>query len=236
MQQFILVAWKSLLIFAMLIFLTRVIGRKLLSQMSFFDYVIGITIGTIAGSYVVQAVEGMWVLLSPLILTLCTIAFGYMNMKSIHIRKITEGEPVVVVQNGKILDKNLSRLRYHIDDLEMQLRDKGVFNFGDVEFAVLEPHGQLSVLKKTQNQPLTPKDLKLQTQYQGLATEIIKDGVVFDKNLKQNNLSFDWLYQELKKRNIDSVSNIVYAAVNTDGSLFIDLKDDKLKYVQKVED
>lgn len=236
MEQFISVLWKSLLIFAMLMILTRIIGRKLLSQVSFFDYIIGITIGTISGAYITQTIEGTWVLLSPVILTIVTIAFGYINMKSNHARKITEGEPVVVMQNGKILDKNLVKLRYHIDDLEMQLREKGIFNFADVEFAVLEPHGQLSVLKKTQKQPLTPKDLNLQTQYQGLATEIIKNGKVFEENLKQNNLSFDWLYQELKKINIDKVTDIVYAALNTDGTLYIDMKKDDMGYIQKVED
>lgn len=118
MEHLITMLWKSILIFIMLITLTRLIGRKLLSQMSFFDYVIGITIGTISGAYVVQAIEGMWVLLSPVILTLSTILFGFINMKSVHIRKLTEGEPVVLIQNGRILDKNLAKLRYHLDDLD----------------------------------------------------------------------------------------------------------------------
>ena len=236
MEHFIAVLWKSILIFVMLITLTRFIGRKLLSQMSFFDYVIGITIGTISGAYVVQMIEGMWVLLSPIILTLLTIVFGFINMKSVHIRKFTEGEPVVLIQNGKILDKNLSKLRYHIDDLEMQLRSKDVFNPADVEFAVLEPHGQISILKKSQKLPLTPKDMGMDTKYQGMATEIIKDGEVFEENLKQNNLSFNWLYQELRKKNILNVEHVFYAALITDGTLYIDLKDDKMEYIQKVED
>jgi len=236
MEHFIQVLWKSLLIFVILMAVARFIGRKLLSQMTYFDFIVGITIGTISGAYITQTIEGMWVLLSPIILTVTTVAFGFINLKSVHARKITEGEPVVVVQNGKILDKNMSKLRYHIDDLEMQLRDKGVFNFADVEFAILEPHGQLSVLKKTQSQPLTPKDISLQTQYQGLAAEIIKDGKVFEQNLIQNNLSFDWLYQELKRRNIDKISDVFYAALNTDGTLYIDMKKDNMDYVQKVED
>lgn len=236
MEQFIEAIWKSLLIFVLLIVLARAIGRKLLSQMSFFGYIVAVTIGTVSGAYITETLKGTWVLVSPVILTLVTILFGYINIKSPHMRKLTEGEPVVVVQNGKILDKNLLKLRYHIDDLEMQLRDKGVFNFADVEFAVLEPQGKLSVLKKSQNQPVTPKDLNIKTQYKGLATEIIKNGLVYEDNLKQNNLSFDWLYQELKKQNIDKVSDVMYAALNTDGTLYIDLRDDKMDYIQKIED
>ena len=236
MDQLWLVTWKSLLIFAILIILTRFIGRKLLSHMTFFDYVIGITIGTISGAYVVQMIEGMWVLLSPVILTLCAMGFGFLNVKSLRLRKVTEGEPVVVIQNGKILDKNLKKLRYHIDDLEMQLRDKDVFNFGEVEFAVLEPHGQLSVLKKSQNQPVTPSDLNMSTNYKGMPTEIIKDGEVLEQNLQQNKLSFGWLYRELRKQNIDNVSDVFYASLNTEGTLYVDLKDVDPQSIQRVED
>ena len=236
MDQLILVTWKSLLIFSMLSILTRIIGRKLLAQMSYFDFVVGITIGSISGSYVVQMVKGMWILIAPVLLTLCAIAFDYIHLKKLRLRKLTEGEPVIVIQNGNIMEDNMRKLRYHLDDLEMQLRDKGVFDFNEVEFAVLESHGQLSVLKKTQFQPVTPKDMNMKTGYKGLSMEIIKDGDILDKNLQQNNLSIDWLKQELKNRNIQKVSDVVYAAINTDKVLYISLRQKTLKNTQKVED
>jgi len=236
LDQLWLVAWKSVLIFIVLVILTRLIGKKLLSQMTYFDFVVGITIGTISATYITIAVKGMWVLISPVLMTFLTVLLGYITTKSLTTRKILEGEPVVVMQNGKILEKNMLKLRYHIDDLEMQLRDKGVFDFGQVEFAILEPHGQLSVLKKSQFNPVTPKDLNLSTGYQGLASEIIKDGQILKQNLKQNNLTLDWLYQKLREQNINDVSSVFYASLNTDGSLYVDLRDDSLKYVQKVED
>ena len=118
----------------------------------------------------------------------------------------------------------------------MQLREQGVFDFGEVEFAVLEPHGKLSVLKKSQHLPITPRDLNLSSNYKGMATEMIKDGDILEQNLVQNNLSREWLTQELKKRNIFNINEIIYAALNSDGSLYIDLKNDQLQYVQKVED
>lgn len=236
MDQLILVTWKSLLIFSMLSILTRIIGRKLLAQMSYFDFVVGITIGSISGSYVVQMVKGMWILIAPVLLTLCAIAFDYIHLKKLRLRKLAEGEPVIVIQNGNIMEDNMRKLRYHLDDLEMQLRDKGVFDFNEVEFAVLESHGQLSVLKKTQFQPVTPKDMNMKTGYKGLSMEIIKDGDILDKNLQQNNLSIDWLKQELKNRNIQKVSDVVYAAINTDKVLYISLRQKTLKNTQKVED
>lgn len=236
MEQLWLVTWKSALVFVMLMVLTRVIGKKLLSQLTFFDFVIGITIGTIGGAYVVVMVKGMWVLLSPIILTVLTFLFGLISLKHLGFRKLIEGEPVVVIQNGKLFEKNMAKLRYHIDDLEMQLREKGIFNFGEVEFAVLEPHGQLSVLKKSQNLPVTPQDLGIQTKYKGMATELIKDGDLLKQNLSQNNLSEKWLFDELKKQNITNLSEVIYAALNTDGTLFIDKKNDNPDYIQKIED
>lgn len=236
MEKFIEAIWKSAAVFFILMILTRIIGRKLLSQMSFFDYVVAVTIGTIGGAYVVQEVKDEWVLISPVILTLLTIGFGYANIKSLRLRRLTEGEPVVIIQNGKILEKNMRKLRYHLGDMEVQLRDKGIFNLGDVEFAILEPHGQLSVLKKSQKQPVTPHDLRISTDYAGIASEIIKDGKVIEQNLIQNNLTEEWLNKELKSLGICDYSEVMYAALNTDGTLYIDKKDDKLEYIQKVED
>ncbi|MCX7709528.1 MAG: DUF421 domain-containing protein [Clostridia bacterium] len=236
MDQLILVSWKSLLIFFMLVVLSRNIGRKLLAQMSYFDFTVGITIGSISGSYVVQMVQGMWVLIAPIILTLLAISFDYFHLKALRLRKLAEGEPVVVIQNGQILEKSMKKLRYHLDNLESQLRDKGIFDFNEVEFAILEPHGQLSVLKKSQYLPLTPEDMKISTKYKGMSTEIIKDGQIFEKNLRQNNLTMDWLKEELQKRKIKSVSDITYAALNTSGVLYVSLKQSKLTYAQKVED
>ncbi len=236
MDQLFLATWKSALIFTMLVVLSRCIGRKLLAQISYFDFTVAITIGTISGAYVVQMIEGMWVLISPVLLALLAILFDYIHIKSLRARKFTEGEPVVVMQNGQIMEKNMKKLRYHIDNLEAQLRDKGVFDFEEVEFAVLEPHGQLSVLKKSQYLPLTPKDMNIPTGYKGMSTEIIKDGLVLEQNLYQNKLTRDWLSKELKKRSISNIKDITYAAVNTDGVLYVSLKQSKLTKVQEVED
>ncbi|MGE5405124.1 MAG: YetF domain-containing protein [Candidatus Saccharibacteria bacterium] len=236
MNVYLTVLWESLLVFILLVVLARMMGKKLLSQLTFFDFVVGITIGTIAGGFISTSIKGLQVLLSPIILTIATIGAGILTVKSLPARKLLEGEPVVVIQNGKIMEKNMGRSRYHLDDLHRQLREQGIFDIGQVEFAVLEPHGVLSILKKTQYQPVTPKDLKLPTNYEGMASEIIKDGQVLEQNLVQNNLSFEWLYQELHRRNIANINDVFFAGLNTDGTLYIDLKKDELGYIQRIED
>ena len=114
MDQLILVTWKSALIFVLLVALARLIGRKLLAQMTYFDFTVAITIGTIAGAYVVQAIKGIWVLLAPVILVLLAILIDFIHLKKLKFRKITGGEPVIVIQNGQILKDNMRKLRYHL--------------------------------------------------------------------------------------------------------------------------
>ncbi len=227
MEHIWLAIWKSLLLYLLLLVLTRVIGKKLLSQLTYLDFIIGITIGTISGAYVVERVKGAWVLLSPVILVIFTFLTAMLTTKNLAARKLIEGEPVVIIQNGKILEKNMSKLRYHLDHLQMQLRERGVFDIGEVEFAVLEPHGQLSVLKKTPHLPVTLQDLGIATRYQGLSTAMIKDGDVMAENLRQNNLSWDWLYRELRKQQIESLDDVVYAELNSKGELYIDRRNDR---------
>ncbi len=130
------------------------------------------------------------VLLSPVILTVLVVGTGYLTIKSTPARKLIEGEPLVMVQNGKIYEENMRKIRYNLDDLLMQLREKGVFDLSEVETAVLEPHGQLSVLKKSQQLPVTPKDLNIPTKYKGLSSEIIRDGYRFSWPLYQQTVIY----------------------------------------------
>src|SRR5690554_3848198 len=118
----------------------------------------------------------------------------------------------------------------------MQLRNKNVFDLGEVEFAVLEANGKLSVQKKSQNLPLTPKDMKLSTDYKGVSTEIIRDGKIEDENLKQNMLTHEWLYNQLAEQNVSNIEDVFLATLSTDGSLYLDLRDDTMPYKQVIED
>lgn len=130
----------------------------------------------------------------------------------------------------------MKKLRYNLDDLMMQLREQGVFDLSEVEFAILETDGKLSVLKKSQYQPVKPRDLNINTRYVGLSSEIIRDGQIVEQNLKQNNLTHEWLYNELAKQNIKNIRNIVLATLSTDGNLYIDVKNDNHSYIQEIED
>ena len=216
--------------------LTRLMGRKLLSQMTYFDFVTAITIGTIGATFITVEVQGFIILLSPVILSLLVILTGYITLKSVPARKILEGEPLVLIQNGKILENNLKNVRYNIDDLMMLLREKKVFNMDEVEFAILEPNGKLSVQKKSQYLPVSAKDLNISTKYKGISSEMIRDGEIVHQNIEQNNLSYEWLYNQLQNNDIENIDDVFLATLSTEGTLYVDLKKDEPKYNQIVED
>jgi uncharacterized membrane protein YcaP (DUF421 family) len=235
MPEVLLVLVRGSLAFATLFVLTRMMGKRQVGQLTFFDYVNGITIGSIAASMTVDTtLETTDGLMGLLTWSFWVMLLGLLDVHSKRLRKIIDGEPTVVVQNGHILENNLEQLNYNVDDLRMQLRQKQAFNLADVEFAVVEPNGALSVLLKSQLQPVTPADLNLPTPYRGLAVELIMDGHVQEANLRQLNLSREWLEQEIAARG-HRVQDVYYAEIDTTGGLYVDLRSD-LKGVPRKTD
>jgi uncharacterized membrane protein YcaP (DUF421 family) len=224
--QAVIIFLRSTFAFVTLLALTRLIGKKQVSQLTFFDYVNGITIGSIAAGISIDlSVETIpsWVGLSTW--TFWVVLLGVIDLKSRKWGRFIDGEPTVVIQNGKILESKLEQLNYNIDDLRTQLRMQGVFSIAEVEFAILESNGELSVLKKSQHLPLTPADMGISTNYKGIAVELIMDGKIIDDNLVQLRLSREWLLKQLAARE-HKLEEVFYAELDTSGSLYIDLWDD----------
>ncbi|GAB6274445.1 MAG: DUF421 domain-containing protein [Peptococcaceae bacterium] len=237
MNPFLEILIRGIGAFILILLVTRLVGKTQLGQLTVSDFVNAIVIGSIGAAAVTDLKENGWYYVFGLLLFgLLTIGAEYLSMKYRPARKLLEGEPTVIIHNGKILEDNMRKLIYHVDDLTMQLRDKGVFNIADVEFAVLEPNGKLSVLLKSQKQPLTPQDLQLPTRYQGIPSEMIIDGIVIQQNLKQNNLTEEWLYQELEKQGIKSVQEVMYASLDTEGKLYVDKRQDIMAHVTDITD
>lgn len=203
---------------------TRLLTKRSLSNLTYFDYVAGVILGTVAGNLAFNVkIHILNFLLSLTVITLIMMSASYVSLKFTSFRKLLAGEPTVIIQNGKILENNMTRLNYTFDYLNQQLRQEKVFDISQVEFAVLEPSGKLSIRLKSQNRPLTPQDLHLPTQYEGLATEIVLNGKIIEENLQRNGLSLEWLYKELKKRGIEDVKKVAFAALATNGNLYVDL-------------
>lgn len=222
---------RSVFAFLTLFLYARILGKKQIAELSFFDYVNGITIGSIAATMstdLSSIAMHHWV-------GLTTWAGLVIIMQVITIRNrrwsnIIQGESVVLVHNGKILERNMEKARYPIDTLISALHGKNVFNIMDVEFALLEPSGQLSVQLKSQKRPVTPEDLNLETNYEGVNVEVIVNGIVINQNLEQLGLDQKWLQDQLQQLGIKSIKEIFYAAIDTQGTLYVDTVKDRLTF------
>ncbi len=232
MSVILVVIIRSVIAFFSLLVLVRLTGKQQMSELTFFDYIVGITIGSIAATISVQLNQNTTATLAGLaIWSLLPILLAYLSLHNIWIRKVVEGEATVVIENGKIIEKNLGKLRLSIDDLLSQLREKNVFNITDVEFALFETSGKLSVQLKSPKMPLTPADFHLPTQYAGLPTTLIDDGKVLPDALRSLKLTRSWLQYQLGKQNIKDFSQVSLAQLDTIGNLYVDLQGDEAYYI-----
>lgn len=213
---------RSIGIYILAIFLTRKIGTKLISQMNFFDFIMGVSMGSIIANAIIdKQFASLSATTALILLSILTIVTGYLSVKSFKIRKLINSEPVTLVQNGTILDENMKKIKLTINELMMKLREKNAFSLADVEFAIMETDGQLSVLPKADKKPLTPYHMKIQTTSLGLEKDIIIDGNIMEENLKSAGLDKEWLNSELNKQNIKEVSEVFYAGIDNTKKLLI---------------
>lgn len=220
---------RSILFLLILFLITKWLGKKQISQLSFFEYVNGITIGSI-GAEIVTGLEQKIHLGVLSILTFAAIPFlaGFISLKSKPFRDFVEGRGTIFIKDGKILEDNLKKERYTTDELLELLRKKDVFQAADVEFAVLEATGDLSVLLKKENQPLTAKDLNLTVVSVKEPQTLIMDGKILDEPLSTTGRSRQWLHTELEKLGV-TIENVFLGQVDSDGQLTVDLFDDKIQ-------
>lgn len=217
---------RSSCAFFAILLLARIIGKKQLSQLTFFHYVTGITFGSIAAEISAQ-VETPFLdgLVSLIWWSVLTILVSLLTLKSKKARVLFDDKPMILIQKGIILNDNLKKSRLHIDELTMLLREQSIFSLDEVHYAVFETNGQLSVLKKPLMRSATKEDVQIAAPApQFLPTELISDGKIISENLSELNLTEEWLLKKLAKKNISSVTDVYYAQVLENGSLYISLK------------
>lgn len=219
--MFVLI-FRTIAIYFTLIVFMRLMGKREIGQLSAIDFVVAIVIAELAaiplGDLKIPLIHGI---LPIAILALAQIGLSLLCLKSNKFRRIIYGKPNVLIANGKIQENEMRKARYNIDDLLTQLRERNVFNVADVEFAVLETSGQLTVSLKAQKRPLSAEDLAIKTNYEGLPLTLIDDGEINYEGLKEAKLDLNWLERELKKRNIHSVEDVFYASMDSSGQIYI---------------
>jgi len=223
------IALRTLMAVLVLFLMTKLLGKRQISQLSFFEYITGITIGSLA-AYISLDLEANWYLGVVSLAVWVIVAFGieFLQIKSKTVRAFIDGKATVLIKDGKILEDNLKKERISSDELMQQLRAKQVFRTADVEFALMEPSGAINVLLTRDNQPLTPKHLGINVGPEQEPQTVIQDGEIMDEPLATIGRSRAWLNTELEKLGV-AVENVFLGQVDSYGQLFVDLFDDQLK-------
>ena len=215
--------------FVILLILTRLIGKQQVSQLTYYEYINGITFGSIAANMATDSFDKFGDHLVGL-LTYGALTFmaALVALKSRKMRKLINGEPVVVIQDGKILENNLRKMKLNLDEFTMLLRLKDIFDFTQVKLAIIEPSGGLSVIKKSEYENVERRDLKLKLEGTALAVEVVQEGKISVNNLNRLGLEEKWLRAQLKMRQIVDVAEVEYAVVTDNKRLLVDLKNDAI--------
>lgn len=214
---------RSTLIVVVLLILTRLLGKKQMSQLTYFNYITGVTMGSVAGDFISEVNMPVVDALASLIaICILTELNSFIALKSTSYRKVMDGDDIILIKKGKIIKPALKSCRMSVNILLMLLRQSNTFSVEEVEYAILETNGSLSVMKRQQAQPIIKSDLDIKAEkIKNLPREVISDGKIMKVNLKELNKDEEWLKNELRKNNIESVKDVFYAEVRSDGTLYI---------------
>jgi Protein of unknown function (DUF421). len=217
--------WKTLLLYLVVIVSMRLMGKRQIGQLQPFEFAVAVMISELAALPLTEDDRKLHHALIPIaVLVACQLVISLISLKSVRFRGYICGKPAILIRNGRMLEKNMRREMCTINELLEQLRFHSVQNVSDVEYAILETNGQLSVILKSQKRPVTPEDLKISTKYEGYAIDLIIDGKLMSGTLEKMNIDREWLDRQLKERGITDYRMVFYAAIDTTGNLFIQKK------------
>ncbi len=236
MEGYLFILGKGILSVAVLFLLTKLMGRKQVGQMNLFDYVIGITIGSLAAEMTlnpeIDFFEGIF---SLVIYAAIALLISLLTQKSMNARRFFIGSPLVLIQNGEILYHNVKVAKLDINDLLQEARVNGYFDLSQVEFALMEGNGQISFLLKSKYQPATLKDLKIKASYQGLCADLVIDGKIMYNNLKEVHKDEKWLRTRLEREGYKDLANLFLVIMDSNEKLTIYPKNENMKSLQVLE-
>ena len=205
---------------AILFLIAKVIGHKQVAQLEFFDYITGITIGSIAAELATTLDKPWWKpTISMLVFGTVTVALSVITRKIARSRKFINGTPTIILNDGKLCRENMRKAKLELSEFLLLCRQEGYFNLNDIGTAVFEYNGKLSILPKSAKRPLNPEDMALKPKPEHIGTEIIMDGRIMGDNLKRKGLSDDWLMKELRRQGCKSAKDVFLAICYNDNQL-----------------
>ena len=223
----ILIFVRTIIIYVLVLFVMRFMGKREIGQMQPFELVIAIMIADLASTPMAEiGIPILYGIIPILSLLLMHVVISVINLKSIKMREIICGKPRILIYRGKIDEDAMVQENFTINELQERLRVNNVSNLGDVEFAILETSGQISVVLKPEKRALKPEDFNIQAEYEGIAYDLVIDGKIMSDNLSKIGKDYKWLEKEVRKFNMKPEEALV-VVLNGDGSIFCQKKDVK---------
>ena len=199
--------------------IAKIMGHKQMSQLDFFDYITGITIGSIGAELATELENPMYPLIAMVVYGIITVLLTTITSKFPKMRKFINGTPTIIMNGGKIYRKNMKKAKMDLSEFMVMCRQEGYFNLNDIQTAIFEYNGRLTVLPKATKRPLTPEDMNLVPSPEHIFTEIIMDGRILDENLKRMGLDIIWLQNQLEYQGYKSSKSIVLGLCDTQKQL-----------------
>ena len=208
-----------------LLILCKLMGYRQLSQMSMFDYVNGITIGSIAAEMATSLEDNfVYPMTAMIIYAAAVILLSWGSSKSIRIRRIVTGKPIVLLNNDKLYEKNFRKAKIDLNEFLTQCRVSGYFDLSQLESAILEENGRISFLPKSEHRPATPKDLQLVPGKDSLVANIIIDGHIMTQNLKASGKDERWLMHQLNAHGVSNIRDVFLATCDLNNQFNVYLR------------
>lgn len=217
--------FRSIVLYVLVLIVMRLMGKREIGQLQPFELAIAIMIADLASIPMTEIGIPIYYGIVPILgLLMMHMFISFLNMKSINAREILCGRPSILIYRGKIIEKELKKQRFTINELEERLRGNDVFNIGDVEYAILETSGQVTVIQKPEKRNVTPEDLNINPDYEGIPYDLVVDGKVMTENLKELGKNYKWLEKQTEKFNIKPEEALV-VTLDAKGQIFCQKKE-----------
>jgi len=221
-MDYLKLTFRIVSVMGLLLFLVLITGRRKMGELPVFDFLTIIILGNVVGADIADPkIPQLPTAYAVVLLIGIQYLISYATIRSRKFGSKVSFGPTVIIQNGKFIKSNMKKIRYSIENTLMFLREKGIFDINEVEFAIVEDSGNISVMKKGQYQPLTPDDMQIIPKQKGISLPLIIEGKIYEKNLKKLNLDKGWLESQLRSNGIKSIDEVFYSDINPEGKLYI---------------
>ena len=221
-ENFLPVTYRALISLFTLFIVTKIVGKKQVSELSLFDYVIGISIGNFAAEMTINLesneINGIW---AVILFGLVAYLVSWISLKSVSFRRFMMGKPTIIIQDGKILKNNMKKVRLDINELLEECRIKGYFDISQISFGIMEVNGEMSFMPKAKYKPLLVKDMNIKSEPDIMYANVIIDGEIMKKNLELIDKDSNWLLNKLKDMGHQNIKNIMLFIFDINGNLKI---------------